>query len=358
METKKWFVGTAVLAMGVSLTIAKPLQAQTAPSSGDATKGKAEDEEGPFAPKGKTGKLRDTAPAPEQAAHEPAPFPEKPNAIGLDTVFGFGQTGTASAPTDVSVWSFILGATYDFKPSLSGRIRVPFGTGKITATDQAGYNAATFGNIELAVSFNRALGPRTKLPIELAVTVPTAGGDAFPPPSDPARGHRYQVQVAQQAARGLEDDALFAPHRLGVIPAVRLEYQRGPIITGGFVKVPLMFRVGGEDPPPPAAGETQTLSIKGTVVEGLLGGLFRYAILDGKMDLGARAWMVYVANEFIDDSTPNLSKPSKFQFVFEPEVRAAFGKVRAGAGFIWPMGGRVGNDPNSHGVRLLLAYTF
>jgi len=156
----------------------------------------------------------------------------------------------------------------------------------------------------------------------------------------------------------LEDDALFAPHRLGVIPAVRLEYQRGPIITGGFLKVPLMFRVGGEDPPPPAAGQSQTLSITGTVVEGVLGGLFRYAILDGKMDLGARAWIAYVANEFIKNDIPNLTQPSKFQFVLEPEVRAAFGKFRAGLGFVWPMGGRVGGDTKMDGFRLLAAYTF
>jgi hypothetical protein len=357
MKTNTWLVRTALLALAGSF--AGSAFAQATSQTNATSRSKSEDEEGPFAPKGKTGKLRDTTVTAAEVPHEPAPFPEKPSAAGVDLVFGFGKTGTLSAPNDVSVVSFIVGANYEFPSRWGVRLRVPFGTGKVTESGPAGgYNAAALGNVEIALERVGMINPRTRLPVYLAVALPTAGGDRFPPSSDPGRGHTYQVNVAEQASRGLEEDALFSTHRLGIVPGARLEYQRSAISAGGFAKVPVLIRVGGEDPPPVAEGQVQPFKINSVVVEGVAGGYFRYAILQGKIDFGLRAWVTYVANEPVDLELPGDTTPSKLQVALEPAVRGAFGRVRAGVGFIWPVGGRVAADQSIDGVRISAAYTF
>jgi hypothetical protein len=352
MKTNTWLVRTALLALGASFA-----GSAFAQETGKAA-AKTEEDEGPFAPKGKTGKLRDTAVQTAEVPHEAPPFPEKTNAAGLDLVFGFGKTGTVGAPNDVSVVSFILGATYEFPSRWGVRLRIPYGTGKVTEFTQAGYNAAALGNVELALERVMVPSRFTRLPVGLAIALPTAGGDPFPPTSDPGREHAYQVNVAEQSARGLEEDALFATHRLGIVPQARFEFQRSAISAGGFAKIPVLVRVGGEDPPPPAPGMDQVAKVNAVVVEGVLGGYFRYAILDGKLDLGLRAWLAYVANEPIDNLLPGAATPSKVQLAFEPGVRAALGHVHAGLGVILPVGGRVASDQSIDGIRVSAAYTF
>jgi len=359
MKTKTWLVCTAMLALGGS-AVPATAQAQGQESSRSAEgKGKSQEDEGPFAPKGRTGKLRDAAPEP--TPHEAAPFPEKPNAAGVDFVFGFGKTASLLGPADVSVVSLLIGATYEFKSGWGVRLRVPVGTGKITesnpGTNAGGYNSSALGNVEVAVKRNVMSGPRVWLPVELAIAFPTASGDPFFPGDNPGSGRRYQVNAAQLAARGLEEDALFAAHRLGVVPGAALQYQRHAMIVGGFAKIPVMIRVGGEDPAPVAPGVPATTTVNSVAVEGVLGGHFRYAVLQGKVDLGARAWIAYVASEFFETQLPGATTPSKLQLVLEPSVRGAFGRIRTGLGFIWPVGGRLGGDQQIDGLRLTAAYT-
>jgi hypothetical protein len=334
------------------------------PSPGEVGKSKPEDEEGPFAPKGKTGKLRDEAPAPIQGPSEDVPFPEKPSNAGLDLVYGFGKfvgsdpnAGLQNAPTEASVVSILVGATYDLK-RWGIRLRVPLVTGKITEPGVDAYNSAALGNIEVAIRRIWTPNTHTKLPVELALTAPTAGGDLFAPPSDLAREHRFQANSAAQVARGMEEDALFAPHRFGMVPAASLQYQRGAILASGFAKIPIMIRAGGEDPRAPAPGQPVLAKINSVVVEGVFGGSFRYALLHGRVDVGARAWLAYIASEFIDTNLDNATKPTKLQVVLEPSVRGAFGRVRAGLGFIWPVGGRLGSEQQIAGLRISAAYVF
>jgi len=355
MKTKIWLVRTALLALGGSF--AGSAFAQAAGDTEGTAQSKADDE-GPFAPKGKTGKLRDTPVQAAEVPHEPTPFPEKPSGAGVDFVIGFGKTGTASSPNDVTAYSFIVGGTYEFPSRWAARLRVPFSTGKVTESGQAGYNAAAFGNVELALERVGMINPRTRLPVYFAIALPTAGGDFFPPSSDPGRKHNYQINTAALDSRGLEEDALFSPHRLGLVPGARLEYQRAAISAGGFAKLPVLIRVGGEDPPPVAPDMPQPYKINSVVVEGVVGGYFRYAVLDGKIDFGLRSWLTYVANEQISFELPGASNPSKLQWVLEPSVRGAFGRIRTALGFILPVGGRVAENNSIDGVRLAAAYTF
>ncbi|HKQ68689.1 MAG TPA: hypothetical protein VJT73_05085, partial [Polyangiaceae bacterium] len=291
------------------------------PKPVDAPKEKAEDPEGPFAPKGKTGKLREaTTPEPLTGPAEIAPMPDKPGAGGLDLVFGFGKNGTGDQALEFSVISFLLGGTYAVTPQLGVRLRIPFATGKVTGADAPSYNSSTFGNVELAGSYTLEMGESVKLPIELALAVPTGGGDAFAPSDDRASVRRYAVNTAARASRGLEEDALYSPHRLGIVPGVALRYRGGAIQTGAFTKVPVLIRAGGEDPPgsPPNTPNAVVATINPVVIEWIVGGDFRYAVYKDTIDVGARAWITLLTAEHFDTNLPGLVTPSKLQFVIEP----------------------------------------
>jgi hypothetical protein len=339
---------------------AAPAEPQKPPASTTPEK----EEEGPFAPKGRTGKLKEDM-GPEESSSEdkpkgektaPPPAADKPGAAGADIVFGFGKTGGTTGPdaVELSVVSFVLGGGYHFTPEWGGRLRVPFATGKITHVGNEasgfenlneGYNAAAFGNVELAGSYTLSLGPSTKLPLELAFAVPTASGDRFPPSDDLIRGRRYRINAAAQASRGFEEDALFAPHRFGIVPRGAIGYRSGAIETGGFVKVPVLIKVGGGAVPPQVTGQA-TFALNSTVIAGVVGGDFHYGFADNKIDVGSRAWFTVMSNDYYDVlyTGGSVTQPSKFQFVLEPQVRAHFGAVHAVLGFIWPLGGRLGGD--------------
>jgi hypothetical protein len=302
----------------------------------------------------------------------PPPTAEKPGAAGADIVFGFGKTGGATGPdaVELSVVSFLLGAKYQFTPEIGARLRVPFATGKITYVGSVadkpnfdvqneGYNAAAFGNIELAGNYTLSLGDTAKLPLELALAVPTSNGDRFAPPDDTPRGRHYRINAAAQASRGFEEDALFAPHRFGIIPKGGIRYKSGAIDTDAFVKVPVLIKAGGEAvPPQPPGGAGYALN--STVIMGVVGGGFHYGFMENKLDVGTRAWFSVRSNEYYDIvyGGGNVTQPSKFQFVLEPQVRAHFGAVHAVLGFIWPLGGPLGGDQQVNGVRLAGVYTF
>jgi hypothetical protein len=286
-------------------------------------------------------------------------------------VFGFGKTGGTTGPdaVELSVVSFLLGGTYQVDPEWGTRLRIPFATGKITylGTDSSfaeppnqGYNSTAFGNIELAGNYTFALGPSTKLPLELALAVPTASGDRFPPPDDLARGRHYRINAAAQASRGMEEDALFAPHRFGIIPKGSISYKAGAIDTGAFLKVPVLIKAGGEAPAPPIAASAATFTLNSTIIMGVIGGDFHYGFADNKVDVGARAWAALLSNDYYDInfSGGGVTTPSKFQFVLEPQVRVALGSIRGTLGFIWPLGGRLGGDQQVIGFRLMAAYVF
>src|SRR5260221_3482503 len=115
------------------------------------------------------------------------------------------------------------------------------------------------------------MGPRTKLPIELALTPPTSNGDRFPPPDDQTRRFHYRVNTAAQVARGMEDDALFASHRFGIIPGARLRYRNSAVDTGAFLKVPILIRTGGEEPPAIPPPGDPAFKINSTVIEVVAG---------------------------------------------------------------------------------------
>jgi hypothetical protein len=359
METK-WLVRAASLAVVGGLTWSTQAQAQAQPPAKKA----AEDDSGPFAPKGKTGKLREAEQAenaPKETPEAPPP-PDKKYAVGLDIVYGLGASGSGteagSAALDYKVASFTLGATYQADPKIGARFRFPVSTGSIGSGASA-YNASAFGNIELGMSYTTEMGPRTKLPIDIGLYLPVASGDRFPPPEDPSRERAFRINTAAQWAHGLEDDALFAPHRLSLVPGMALRSSTGGITAGGFLKLPLMMRMGGQDAPTLSAmGDLYT--IKSVVFEAVLGGDFRIDVSRNKMDIGIRAWMTWMSSEFIQRELADSTGASRLQIVAEPQFRAMFGQLKTHLGIILPIEGRLaeGDLQHAYGFRLGAMYGF
>jgi hypothetical protein len=367
METK-WLVRAAFLAVVGSL--AWPVQAQAqAPTP---PKKEAEDE-GPFAPKGKTGKLKEA----EQAELAPKPEPEapppkeKPYSVGADIVYGIGRAGSGTDiganPIEFKTASIVLGVGYQADPKINARLRFPISNGSIDGADQAqfggtsSFSASAVGNVELGMSYNSEMGPHTKLPFDVGLFLPVASGDRFPPPEGNGRQRAYLVNTTAQWSRGMEEDALFAPHRLSLVPKLSLRYVEGGITAGGFIKLPLLMRIGGGDPPsPPPPPPASDYAIKSAVLQATLGGEFRFDVSRNKMDLGVRAWLTWMSSEYIERILPGSTPPTKFQVALEPQFRAAFGQLKAVLGVVLPVGGRLAGGDLHHvyGFRLGAVYGF
>lgn len=359
METK-WLVRAAFLAVVGSSTWSTQARAQ-APTP---PKQEAEDD-GPFAPKGKTGKLRED----EQAANAPKPEPEapppkeKPYGAGADIVYGIGRAGggtdTGATPVEFKVASILLGVFYQADPKINARLRFPISNGSNDSANPS-WSATAAGNVELGMTYISDMGTNTKLPLDIGLYLPTASGDRFPPPEGNGRERAYFVNTAAQWSRGMEEDALFAPHRLSLVPKIGIRYAGGGISTGGYAKVPMMIRMGGGDPSQPPASAAEDYSVSGFVFQGVVGGDFRVDISKNKIDLGTRAWMTFQANEYVKRNLEGTTAPSKIQFALEPQVRAVFGQLKTAFGVILPIGGRLAGQDLHHvyGFRLSAVYGF
>jgi hypothetical protein len=361
METK-WLVRAAFLAVVGSLTWSNQAQAQA------PTPPKKAEDEGPFAPKGKTGKLREAEQAelaPKEAAEAPPPK-EKPFAVGADIVYGIGRAGSG---TDVGannvefkVASILLGVSYQADPKVNARLRFPISNGSIDGADSGqfggtpSFSASAAGNVEMGMTYNSDMGPHTKLPFDLGLYLPVASGDRFPPPEGNGRQRAYLVNTAAQWSRGMEEDALFAPHRLSLVPKLSLRYVAGGISTGGYVKTPLLLRVGGGDPSSPP----DEYAVKSAVFQAIVGGDFHIDVSRNKIDVGTRAWLMWMSSDYIERTLVGSTPTSKLQFVLEPQIRAVFGQLKAVLGIVLPIGGRLAGGDLSHvyGFRLGAVYGF
>jgi hypothetical protein len=366
METKSWLVRAASLAVVGSLTWSSQVhaQAETPPK-------KEVEDDGPFAPKGKTGKLREAEQAEIAPKAEPeAPPPkEKPYGVGVDIVYGFGRAGggtdVGATPVEFKVASIALGVFYQADPKINARLRFPISNGSINGADPGqfagspSFSATAIGNVELGMTYNMDQGPHTKLPFDVGLYLPVANGDRFPPPEGNGRQRTYLVNTAAQWSRGMEEDALFAPHRISLVPKLSLRYAKGGIATGGFVKLPLLVRMGGGDPPPPTGG-VDDYEIKSVVFQGIVGGDFHIDVARNKVDIGTRAWLTWMSSEYIERILPGSTAPSKIQLNLEPQVRAMFGQLKAVLGVVLPIGGRLAGQDLHHvyGLRLGAIYGF
>jgi hypothetical protein len=265
---------------------------------------------------------------------------EETVALGADLVLGWGHVPFAvenppaegaAAPTytrqdDVhsSVQSLILGASMEIVEHLGVGVRVPFTFASFFPDGSPGRGAQSFGNVELEGEYGRELRPGLKLYAALGVALPTAAGTEIPEGQTNASAvlvdapsyDRFSLSRAAASARGYEDNALFEPHRLGIVPKVGAVYRLKGLSIEPYVKVENLV-----------AATSQAEGYVGELVAALRVG---YEIRN-HFEVALKGWVNVGFAGSSDDKTVAAA--------LEPELVLRFGPLRPYAGAIVPIAG-------------------
>jgi hypothetical protein len=313
------------------------------------------EQEGRFAP---GGQKKVEVKAPEEKADPLGP----PGSINAEVVLGFGAIRDVlndSGPTDIFVASMLFGAQYRFGDTWTIGVRFPYSTastdGPLETIDD--FNSFAVGNLEVSVRPAFRLTPRLRLPVGVAFDLPFASGDPFPEAN--AQGERAQALVAQSAisARGFEEYALFASSRFGLVPSVGILYDKAPMHIAGWTKVELMFKTGGNEPPPVFSAA----SVADPATNWVTGGSFAWDLFGARLTPMLRTW-VAVATPPVSLGTSDYAGAL---WVIEPRVSTTWSlneakslAVQGGVGYILPVAGELGGDATATGLRIQAAFLF
>jgi hypothetical protein len=122
-------------------------------------------------------------------------------------------------------------------------VRLPFTFAGFSPDGSSGRSTTAFGNLEIEGEYGARVAPRLRLVASLGLALPTAQGTELPAALDQAQHvdapsyDRYSLSLAAMAARGFEDNALFEPNRLGVVPKIALVYRSHGLSIEPYVKV-------------------------------------------------------------------------------------------------------------------------
>ncbi len=278
--------------------------------------------------------------------------------LEIDWVLGFGKITAVEQkfpgslqrdPINVSVvapyrvQSYVLGAHYRFE-SFGLGLRLPLTVGNIrdAAPGTTGENVFTNGGLEIALDMSRKMSETVTVSPRLGLVAPIAQGDAAPASLagasvDKYALYKYTANVAAAMARGNEDDALFWPGRLGVVPSASAHLAIGAVSIDPYAKLPVLVDVHA----------TSTERVRVEAVAGVSAGFDATSWLEP----GLRVWaMVPIAAE------SGMRDPVA---VVEPHVRLhssdnAYGLLLGG---VVPFAGALTN-PYAGGVRASLAAKF
>lgn len=317
-------------------------------SGGEKAEGEGEGEEGEHAEGGEKGEKG-------EKKHE-----EKAVVVGVNLVLGFGKVpfavqngvGTGPSPqaptysatdkTSSDVQSFVFGASAEVAEHLGIGVRVPLTFATFNPDGAASRSTTAVGNVEFEGEYGIHLAKGLKLVPALGVALPTAPGTELDPALSNATNvdqsalDRFSLSKAAAAARGYEDNALFEPHRWGIIPKLALEYRpvRGLGIEP-FVKLENLV----------ASENDTTPSYVGELVYGLRVGYW----IQKQFELGLKFWANTTFAGADEDKTTSAA--------LEPQIVLRFGPVRPYAGVIIPVAGPPQQN-NFFGIRLGVAAAF
>jgi hypothetical protein len=207
-----------------------------------------------------------------------------------------------------------------------------------------------FGNLEPEIEGAFKLSEMAALELGLAVALPTAQGTnniAMPAGVyDQAALDVGAIQRAAGAARGFEDDALFTPKYVGIIPRLKLELaQEGKWHVDAWAKLENLIAdqtlghdvVYGDNPP----------SYIGQLVFGATGGYH----VTKEIEPALRIW----ANAPLSGTDPDFNTVVA---VVEPQVRFHLGDYTPVIGGILPLAGTLATPHYAGGLRLAVAGRF
>ncbi len=317
---------------------------------------KEKSDEGPFAPKGKTGELKKEEVKEEHAEKVAAEPPEKPeprDPVGVfgNVVIGFGKApepgpGTSTATGKATGATFIVGGHYDVSPALTLALRIPWSIASIRQSDGSNASANALGAPELMGEYRVALSPHTVLPIEFGLGVPVAQGN-YDTVTGQGAYRQTQVNEFADATSGYRDPELFGPKRLPFIAGLGIAYKKRELDLHAATKFVLGVKVGGQQVRP--LDTTGSYALKSVTFRNVTSAGVAYRFLEKPALAGALdSWIAYNAinaEEFT--SAAGASGPTRFQVVFEPHLVARFGKISPSLGYIFPIGGRLADNTTS-----------
>jgi hypothetical protein len=220
---------------------------------------------------------------------------------------------------------------------------VPFTFAGFSPNGSAARSTTGFGNVEVAGEYETSITKGLHFVGALGVALPTAVGDEIPPDLanasagsvDATAFDRWSLSRAAASARGYEDNALFEPHRLGIIPKVGVVYRLRGFSVEPYVKVENLVAT--------------STALEQKYVGELVGGLRVGYWVHKQFELGVKGWVnVGYAGSDEDKQTA---------VAIEPQVVLKFGPVRPYAGVIVPVAGPP-SDNGFVGVRLGAAAAF
>lgn len=283
--------------------------------------------------------------------------------IALDWVIGFGKVPAAEqkiaastqiVPSNVLVsapfrtQTFTLAAHHDFASfGLGARFPMTIGNINDAAPGITGENVFTSGNLELAIDTRKKLCECFDIIPELALVAPLAAGTSAPATQadldkipagsfDKFAAYKYSTNLAAAAAHGYEDDALFWPQRVGIVPKVTLAWKKERFFADPYVKLPFMI-------------DTHVDSDERARFEAVVGAKLGARVTDW-LDVGARVWGTFpiAAQTGMRESVA----------VVEPQIRLhAESTFSLTVGGVLPFAGAL-VDPYVGGVRATAAVGF
>jgi hypothetical protein len=298
-------------------------------------------------------------PAAAESAESTKEAHEERFMLGLDLVLGWGKvpfavqnlpsggnpaiTYSRADQTQSNVQSFIVGASAEVREHLGVGVRIPFTFAGFNPDGSAARSTTDFGNVELEGEYSAPIAHGLRLVGALGVALPTAQGDEIPAtlnqtPSnqvDASALDRWSLSRAAMYARGYEDNALFEPHRLGIVPKVSLLFRARGLSIEPWVKVENLV----------ATSTALAQSYVGELVGGVRVGYW----VQREFEVALKGW---VNGGFAGGDEDKHTVVS-----LEPQLVLRFGPVRPYAGVILPLVGPP-QDNSFLGVRVGIAGGF
>lgn len=333
---KRTLVSVATSAVLIAFTSAPTARADEPPKPAEGEHGKEAPGDGHGAGETKPGAAKDEKSqhhgeirGGEDVAHEHG-------LVGLDFVAGLGKVGEGGSSEKLQTLSFVLSGRYHIASAFALTLGVPL-------TQRSGdASAFALGNLRLTPAYEIEINEDFVIPLELAIALPTA-----------QTGTR--ARAANEAAalsRGFEEDELFVAHRFGLIPTVNVEIDHKYFDLAAYTELPFLVHEGAEDP----LVKENKVAVEWITAGEFLGQITGEHNCHGCLHVlaGPRAWYAY----FLKDELPDAGG-AKGQFVLEPTVRLMKGPIRARAGYILPIGGRLHHgETNVSGLRLGVGSVF
>jgi hypothetical protein len=299
--------------------------------------------------------------APKSKDEEKKKEDDHPFYVGVDFVVGTAHTPTVTVPTTstgfptspviattrVTSYSFIFNGGLQLTEGFEVRFRVPLENATLfTPDDHRG--ASAFGDIEIEPEGRIKLADGLHLKLALGIALPTAQGGEIPAnaaaiPSvgsgtGPGSGidysayDRYAAQRSAAMVRGYEEDELFAPSHLGIVPKITLAWASDSVRIDPWVKLENLI-------------STES------------GGKFIDELVFG-VNLGYRASRAFEPGVRVWASVPvSNAEFTSTVAVAEPQLLFHFRPVDLSAGVILPFAGPL-TSPYDVGVRLAAGFRF